>query len=514
MDRVRQIITRLSGGGTPAIDKALEAHHAEIMANAQRYASDAKRYSQLAIKAQSGDLKINPDTGKPPTPEDIEKWNKNAAGAWADYSKIAGKAKAAKPIIEKMGGLIQHITGHPAAAGGAGGAGGGAAAGGAPAAGGSPQGGQPAAPATAPQEASSPRGAPPPQPAQQGQQTVAPPPQMAKMPQQTVPPPPGGENPFESAARGEIESASMKEQDARRVRDDDYRDKKKADIDPMLQPPHVNQLKQEIADIMEAEPGITRDDAIRKAEQKLQITPKPGAAKLKTGWGKDAKGFYSYQIGPDNHPVPGSEDRTALPPASYLEHTREGFHYITDDDGNVHEIPNESKSGVALPGDKGGGSGGGKPSSGGGGRVVGHSATAPQKKVEEAADALETEARKVDKYVAEPSPTNDTALLFSYVRAQVAGAGRMTNTEIKLAIESNSMGTRIKNYYDRATKGELDPEFRAQAARSVKVAAAAAREEADKYRKPRGGTVKPPPTSSKSIDDEIMEAVHGQSGKH
>jgi hypothetical protein len=97
------------------------------------------------------------------------------------------------------------------------------------------------------------------------------------------------------------------------------------------------------------------------------------------------------------------------------------------------------------------------------------------------ADALETEYAKAQQYVKTPSPTNDTALIFSFVRAQVAGAGRMTNTEIEQALKSGSFGTRYSNMYNRATKGELDPDFRSQLADSIKIAADKARLTADKY---------------------------------
>ena len=39
-------------------------------------------------------------------------WQRMADGAWADYTKIAGKSKQAKPIIQQMGGLLKHVTGH------------------------------------------------------------------------------------------------------------------------------------------------------------------------------------------------------------------------------------------------------------------------------------------------------------------------------------------------------------------------------------------------------------------
>jgi hypothetical protein len=115
------------------------------------------------------------------------------------------------------------------------------------------------------------------------------------------------------------------------------------------------------------------------------------------------------------------------------------------------------------------------------------------------ADRLETEYAKAQQYVATPSPTNDTALIFSYVRAQVAGAGRMTNTEIEQALKSGSMGTRYSNMYNRATKGELDSDFRQQLADSIKIAADKSRLTADKY-----DTKK---TQDSISDDEILQGL-------
>ena len=80
-----------------------------------------------------------------------------------------------------------------------------------------------------------------------------------------------------------------------------------------------------------------------------EIMPSSGA-KPRTGWGKDKQGFYSFAIDPySNQPIPGTEDRTALPPSQYLDKTRTGFYYFTDDSGVVHEIPHTTKSGVSVP---------------------------------------------------------------------------------------------------------------------------------------------------------------------
>jgi hypothetical protein len=167
MDKFRSIISRLSGGGTPAIDKALVAHHDQVMADAKRHADSAKQYYKMVAQARATGK--NPVTGQPVTPQELAQWQQQADGAWADYTKIAGKSKAAKPIIEKMGGMLKHIAG------------------------GGQQAGQ-----QGPQ-------------AQQGAQTVPPPPQGAASPQQpTVPPPPGASNPLQESATNEAQEEAIK----------------------------------------------------------------------------------------------------------------------------------------------------------------------------------------------------------------------------------------------------------------------------------------------------------------
>jgi hypothetical protein len=175
MDKFRSIISRLSGGGTPAIDKALAAHHDQVMADAKRHADSAKQYYKMVAQARATGK--NPVTGQPVTPQELAQWQQQADGAWADYTKIAGKSKAAKPIIEKMGGMLKHIAG----------------------------GGQ--------------------QAGQQGAQTVPPPPQGAAPPSPqsgTVPPPPTegstaastAPNPLQESATNEFNAESMKSQTA------------------------------------------------------------------------------------------------------------------------------------------------------------------------------------------------------------------------------------------------------------------------------------------------------------
>jgi hypothetical protein len=285
MDRFRGIINRLSGGGTPAINKALEAHHAQVLADATRHSQVAKMYYRAAMNGK------DPLTGKPGTPEDIEKWRGMGDAAWADYQKIAGKAKAAKPLIQQMGGILKHVVG-----GGGGGqqdAAGQQQGGAQPPAAGGPQAAPPGTPGTPIKGATPdapwtgpvpyPKGqwSNPPQPgdaggagaapATQGSQTVPPPPQGQPQPKATVPPPPGM-NPLQESTMLETSAAAQKEQDTLRLKDEEYRNKLAADVDPKY---HENKLKEAIADIKEAEPGISDEDARLKAETAVGITPKP-----------------------------------------------------------------------------------------------------------------------------------------------------------------------------------------------------------------------------------------------
>lgn len=73
--------------------------------------------------------------------------------------------------------------------------------------------------------------------------------------------------------------------------------------------------------------------------------------KPRHGYAKDAQGkFFSFAIDPQtNQPVPGTENYEELPPASYLEHVRQGMYHWTDDSGGVHESPFSVGSFVKVP---------------------------------------------------------------------------------------------------------------------------------------------------------------------
>jgi hypothetical protein len=79
-------------------------------------------------------------------------------------------------------------------------------------------------------------------------------------------------NPLQESTMLETSAAAQKEQDTLRLKDEEYRNKLAADVDPKY---HENKLKEAIADIKEAEPGISDEDARLKAETAVGITPKP-----------------------------------------------------------------------------------------------------------------------------------------------------------------------------------------------------------------------------------------------
>jgi hypothetical protein len=137
-DQIRQVISRLSGGGTPAVDAALQQHYARQKAQADLAGGQMQQVARAYAAEQD--------------PQKKQALAHQWEVAKENYLKTVGKDKNAKGIAQKTLGVIEHIAGHqPPAAG---------------------------------------------QPAKQGQQTVPPPPQGAAAsasPQPTVPPPPGAQ---------------------------------------------------------------------------------------------------------------------------------------------------------------------------------------------------------------------------------------------------------------------------------------------------------------------------------
>jgi hypothetical protein len=99
------------------------------------------------------------------------------------------------------------------------------------------------------------------------------------------------------------------------------------------------------------------------------------------------------------------------------------------------------------------------------------------------ADRMDTELSKAEVILAkpQPTPTDDMALVASWVRAQNPQARSMSPAAIEQALQNRTFGTRISKKWEEATRGSLDPEFRQEMVDSIKNSRDAARNTAQKY---------------------------------
>jgi hypothetical protein len=163
---------------------------------------------------------------------------------------------------------------------------------------------------------------------------------------------------------------------------------------------------------------------------------------------------------------------------------REAFHYITDEQQQVHAvrmptmrtvIPGEIRqtekaaaqwAQIAPPEHKplpttmkksGGAAGNGKSD------VIGHTATKytpPLANALKSAQAGYTNWTKAMLDSQYHTPRTDLSIVFSAVRAQVQGAGRMTNTELDRELKAGSFGDRFQRWAKNASEGTLPDDQR------------------------------------------------------
>jgi hypothetical protein len=120
------------------------------------------------------------------------------------------------------------------------------------------------------------------------------------------------------------------------------------------------------------------------------------------------------------------------------------------------------------------------------------------------AKALRLVANDAKKFVAHPTATNAQSLLFAYVKGNIAGAGRLTQTEIIMAAKAGSYGTRIKNFIETAVTGHPDVAFMKEMADTIETEAKEAEKLAEAGRGTSGSDNKsddktPPATDAKSF---------------
>ena len=73
--------------------------------------------------------------------------------------------------------------------------------------------------------------------------------------------------------------------------------------------------------------------------------------------------------------------------------------------------------------------------------------------------------------LADDKRVTDLELIFSWVKSNVQGAGRLTNTEIQQAAQAGSYSTRIKNAFAVASTGRLAAPLEQQFLSDIKRAA-------------------------------------------
>lgn len=98
----------------------------------------------------------------------------------------------------------------------------------------------------------------------------------------------------------------------------------------------------------------------------------------------------------------------------------------------------------------------------------------------------------------DPNRKTDLELVFSWVRSNVQGAGRMTNTEINQAGAVGSLPTKVQNMWSQATTGRLSPDIENQFISDIKRASDTAQSVATTLRQNVEQEQKGKPVSAKT----------------
>lgn len=132
----------------------------------------------------------------------------------------------------------------------------------------------------------------------------------------------------------------------------------------------------------------------------------------------------------------------------------------------------------------------GKPVSRNAPRVVAHTASLMDKsdaaqytKIAEDANTKQQAYTNAAQAAQAPTPTSDTELIYSWVRSNVQGAGRMTQAEFKQAGGIGSVPLKADNWVSLATSGLLTPKLRQYMLADIKRSADTSQAQADNLRK-------------------------------
>lgn len=86
--------------------------------------------------------------------------------------------------------------------------------------------------------------------------------------------------------------------------------------------------------------------------------------------------------------------------------------------------------------------------------------TAQYTKLAEDSNAKQEALASATEAARSPSPSSDQQLIYSWVRSNVQGAGRMTQQEFNQATRIGSFGQKVSNWYSMASTGKITPEIR------------------------------------------------------
>jgi hypothetical protein len=453
---------------TPLGQKLQQHHDAQF--------SQAEMYWKLAQTA-GGEIATKKDsaTGRDLTPEEIESRQHQYQAAMDAYGKIVGVNKETKAAHGKARMVLDHLLGRgqgqpqPGAQGQV-----------PPAGAGNPGGGPPAPPT-----ASAGAGA--------GAGTGAAPAAATK----GMPAPPNRMSPEQMAGVYPSEQVQNATEDRRKI--DVFRQQsdiqKQARIEEEKAKP--SKLSPKTLQGPNNEPMATNYDAATgkyyDSEGKEITDPKPyvKAAAKRQGWGVDDKGYYSFLRDPaTNKPIEGTKDYTAVPPAYMLPQIHSGYHYWTDDDGNLHQTAQTTTSshGIPSPPSKRGAGGAGAATKSGD-TVLGPAKRPPEATAAiKAADSSERAYNAAMKVSQHPTPVSDKGLFMDWAKTHIAGAGRLNTVELKMAMQSGNYDARLKRWASlNMGTGLMDDETRNQLLGDMRDQAEAAMQEAAKYRKSASG---------------------------
>ena len=157
----------------------------------------------------------------------------------------------------------------------------------------------------------------------------------------------------------------------------------------------------------------------------------------------------------------------------------------------------------------------GKPVSSNAPRVVAHTASLMDKsdaaqytKIAEDANNKEEAFKSAQEALKAPTASSDQELIYSWVRSNVQGAGRMTQAEFRQAASTGSLPLRAQAWFEKAKSGRLPPELEQMMFADIKRSYETSRDEAANLRNRIGASSSQVPQSSgKVINYKIVNGV-------